>query len=122
MSEKRVVLPVAGICLLFAVGVAATWIAVMPYPIREWWEAKQRTQYSANWPVSEADFDAAMGLVRDESSSWEIVWSVRVVGTGRIEIDTLQRSSGPLAATGRVFIVKKVNGTWEIVETLRWWS
>jgi len=122
MSEKKAVLTAAGICLLLLAGGAATWLAVMPYPIREWQEARQRSQYSSNWPVSKADFDVAMGLVRDELSFWEIVSTVRVVRSGEIQLDTLQRSSGPLAASGRVFILKKIDGTWKIAETLRWWS
>jgi len=71
-------------------------------------------RYVTSWPVSSADYAAARRLVEGELGFREIISGVRCTSPDEITFITLERWSGPLAAAGREFTVKRVGKKWEI--------
>jgi hypothetical protein len=112
--HKSVIWKIVGGCCALALAAAVAWFATMPYPVRMWWESKTTARYSASWRVSRADYAAAKRLVQRELGLREIIWSVRCAAPDEITSTTLERWTGPLAASGREFTVKRVGREWQI--------
>jgi len=105
---------VAGAIGILVLGVIA-WFATMPYPIKCWWDSYFNVRYSAEWPISEPDFDAVKRLVNEELGFREIIRSVTVTGPEEIKVEALRWRKHQSEAFS-VFIVKKINGKWVIAE------
>ncbi len=93
-----------------------------PYPLRVWWLSKKNTRYSAEWQISKEDYSTIMQLVERELHSPEIPTRILIKGPNEVLISTIERWQGPLAARGRGFILKKIEGKWRISERTYWVS
>ena len=98
------------------------WLAFLPYPYEIYRHAREATRYSAQWPISRADYSAVTGVVRARTGFYEIIDRIHVVSATRVEIGTLQRWKGPLAAHGQSFVLEKSASSWLIVEKAIWVS
>jgi len=79
---------------------------VLPYPISVYRDAQTSVPLQPGMANLPADFKAAERLVKRELALFEIIESVHVESPNKIEFMTLERWSGPLAASGHTFTVK----------------
>ena len=121
MRRRIAILAVAGAIVLLGVGIGL-WFATMPYPIEVWWEACWSVHYAHAWPVSESDFAVAKDLVKSELGWREIIVDVAVMGPDEIKMLTVLRWGGPVSRNGSLFVIRKVNGEWEIARRKAWYN
>ncbi|MGB6873837.1 MAG: hypothetical protein WBE46_06865 [Dehalococcoidia bacterium] len=121
MKRRSAILVLAGAMSLLVIGVGL-WFATMPYPISLWLKACVSVRYSAEWPISWLDFVAAKRLVKPHLDWREIITGVTVAGPDEIRISTTSLWKHMLWARGQIFIIRKVNGKWVIVEKMSWMS
>jgi len=114
MPKRSVTLKVAGACTVLAVAATVAWLATMPYPIQLWWGNRAKVQYTESWPISYADYRFAKRVAASEMHFREIFWAVSCSSSNEIIFTTLERWSGPLAASGRTITVKRVGNRWQI--------
>jgi len=106
--------------LLLVAGIA--WHFVMPYPFGVWMYCKTHIEYRGEWSLSPQDSQAVMRLIKKEMGFLEIVECFYVKGIDEVHVRTIEHYDGPLAARGRSYVLKKVNGEWEIIERGGWMS
>jgi hypothetical protein len=116
MRRRRAILAGAVTLLVVLVAGIGLWFATMPYPFEVWRKAWFDVRYSDEWPVSESDFASAMRLVKNHLGWREIITRVTVTGPDEIEITTLARRSHACGESSCRFIVRRVNGKWEIAK------
>lgn len=114
MPNKSVILKFVGACSVLAVGTTAVWFATMPYPIQVWWKSREKVHYIESWPVSQADYNLAKQSAIGEMHLREIFWAVSCTSADEITFTTLERWSGPLAASGRTITVKRFGKEWRV--------
>jgi hypothetical protein len=111
VKHNWIIIPLSVLLLFVAYAIADT--LILRHEIYK--EAKVRSKYSTEWPITPAEYDEMKRAVLVQCPDGSVISNVFVQSNTRIQLTVLHHWYGRLSSSWATYVFEKIGGSWSIV-------